>query len=487
MKNLARNGWMVLRVALRAAIWKSTPQERLACSLGHLLAWCGVLVAVWLVVDFLRAHGDPSAFNPYGLNALVAWLAVSLTLGALFVRPDRRLSYLTVSTALSVILEIVFGSALWFATPYLTDFAGDSWWLSMANWFGVLMLYGVWWIGAVAKILDSVQPDRAPQWRRATAMWGALLVALAAVPHYPVFVGQDFKNYGANAWEYTRAALTPQQPEPESRPRIDIAKAELAQPALVAAMTATLAPQRPGRTDVYAIGVAGWAPQDVFIKELKGALDIVDRNMPIKGRAALLINNADSVADIPIANRQNFAAVVHAVAQRMNKDEDVLFLFMTSHGSPRGVALLLPGSVNTTLSPEDVAAVLDREGIKNRVVVVSSCFAGVFIKPLANDDTIVLTAADDSHTSFGCSDDRDWTYFGEALFARSLTPGKPLDAAFAEAKTLIGEWETEQKITPSNPQAHFGAHLLERLASVQHARAAQLGETEAQTDGAAKR
>ena len=426
MKNLARNAWSVLRIALRATIWKSTPHERLECSFGHLLAWCGALVVAWLVLDFLRAHADPAAFTPYGLNALAAWLAISLTVGALFVRPDRRLTYLTISTALSVLLEIFFGGFFLWAGPYLGAFAGDSWWLGMANWFGVLMLYGVWWIGAVAKILDSVQPDRAPQLRRAAAMWAAMLAAMAVVPHYPVFVGRDFSTYGANVWEYTRAALTPPRQESDERPRIDIAKAELAQPALVEAMTATLAPERPGRTDIYAIGVAGWAPQDVFLKELKGALDIVDRNMPIKDRVALLINNANSVADMPLANRQNFAAVVHAVAKRMNKDEDVLFLFMTSHGSPRGLALVLPGSIDATLSPKDVATVLDREGIKNRVVVVSSCYAGVFIKPLANDDTIVLTAADDHSTSFGCSDDRDWTYFGEALFARSLTPGKNL-------------------------------------------------------------
>lgn len=60
----------------------------------------------WLVLDFLRAHADPAAFTPYGLNALVAWPAISLTVGALFVRPDRRLTYLTISTALSVLLEI---------------------------------------------------------------------------------------------------------------------------------------------------------------------------------------------------------------------------------------------------------------------------------------------------------------------------------------------------------------------------------------------
>ena len=120
--------------------------------------------------------------------------------------------------------------------------------------------------------------------------------------------------------------------------------------------------------------------------------------------------------------RVNFAAAVRAIARVMDRQEDVLVLFLTSHGSTDGIALRLPGLVSNGLAPEDVAAVLDREGIRNRIVVVSACYSGVFVKPLANDNTIVLTAADDKSTSFGCSSEREWTYFGDAFFNQHLKP-----------------------------------------------------------------
>ena len=71
------------------------------------------------------------------------------------------------------------------------------------------------------------------------------------------------------------------------------------------------------------------------------------------------------------------------------------------------------------MTPQEVAAVLDREGIKNRVVIVSACYSGTFVPPLANDNTIVLTAADAKSTSFGCAPERDWTYFGDAFSAKA--------------------------------------------------------------------
>jgi hypothetical protein len=357
--------------------------------------------------------------------------------------------------------------------PYLQSMIGVSWGRWLAVWFAMLFLYGVWWIGAIMKVIESLDGARPPLLRRAIAMWCAVLAAFALVPHYPVFVGRDFRIGTANAWEFVLASLGHDR-EPAKGDGVDLAKAELAQPYLIDAMITQLPPERPGRTDIYVVGLAGFAQQDVFHKEMTSALAIIDRNLPIEGRAALLINNPKSLAEVPLANRQNFAAMVQAVARRMNKDEDVLFLFMTSHGPPDGVALSFPGSVNAMLSPQDVAAVLDREGIKNRIVVVSACYSGVLVKPLADDNTIVLTAADENSPSFGCSDDRDWTYFGEALFSHSLTPGKDLRTAFHDAKSLIGKWEAEQNLPASNPQAHFGDRLLGRLSSMHVARAAQL-------------
>ena len=139
---------------------------------------------------------------------------------------------------------------------------------------------------------------------------------------------------------------------------------------------------------------------------------------------------------MPLADPRNFAAAVHAIGGVMNKEQDVLVLFMTSHGEQTGFALQVPGKT-IELTPQQVAAALDGEGIKNRVVIVSACFAGIFVPPLANDNTIVLTAADAKNTSFGCAPERDWTYFGDAFFRQSLHPGADFANAFDHARVLI--------------------------------------------------
>jgi len=147
----------------------------------------------------------------------------------------------------------------------------------------------------------------------------------------------------------------------------------------------------------------------------------------------------------------------------MDKDEDILVLLMTSHGSNHGFMLQVPGAT-TELTPQEVTSALDGAGIKNRVVIVSACYAGIFLPPLANDTTIVMTAADAKNTSFGCAPERDWTYFGDAFFRQSLHPGADFENAFDHARILIQGWELMDHAQPSNPQGHFGPALVEKLA-----------------------
>jgi len=78
----------------------------------------------------------------------------------------------------------------------------------------------------------------------------------------------------------------------------------------------------------------------------------------------------------------------------MNKSEDVLLLFHDLARQQQRHRAAVPGGGAAVLSAQDVKASLDKEGIKNRVVIVSACFGGVFVLPLASEDSIVLTAAD---------------------------------------------------------------------------------------------
>jgi hypothetical protein len=281
-----------------------------------------------------------------------------------------------------------------------------------------------------------------------------------AMPHTPVFVPPNFDPRTANWWETVYAA---HRAESKPAPSGEIAQIEKMQPKLLQEQFAHLASSRQGEVAIYTLALAGWADQDVFVKEVDGALDAIASVLPIKARTVRLINRRDTAKTIPLANFANLAAAVRGIGNIMDKEKDVLILFMTSHGEQTGFALQLPGGT-VELTPQQVAAALNGEGIKNRVVIVSACYSGIFLPPLANDNTIVITAADAKHTSFGCAPGRDWTYFGDAFFHHSLHPGADFENAFDHARVLIHGWEMMDRVMPSNPQGSFGPALVAKLA-----------------------
>ena len=96
--------WSVYRLAARAALWRTTPNAALV-DLPILLGWTALLAAVRIGLQFLDTRMSGS-FNPYGLNALAAVLAIELAVAGLFVRPGGRVTALAAMFALSVFADI---------------------------------------------------------------------------------------------------------------------------------------------------------------------------------------------------------------------------------------------------------------------------------------------------------------------------------------------------------------------------------------------
>jgi hypothetical protein len=152
----------------------------------------------------------------------------------------------------------------------------------------------------------------------------------------------------------------------------------------------------------------------------------------------------------------------------MHLDRDVLFLSISSHGSD-DPAIAISNSqlpLEDSLTVEDLVTALSESGIKWRVIIISACYAGGFIEPLSDSRTIVITAAAADRTSFGCSNDRDLTYFGEAFYRDALPAAGSLRDAFEKAKAAIAARERREHDTPSRPQAYFGAEMQAKLASM---------------------
>jgi hypothetical protein len=449
---------LVLKLACRAGIWRTARLTRLV-GLPCLLGWLASLGVLRLLFQLIEA-GSGAGFNPYGLNALVAWLALEAAVAALFVPPAARSTALSAMAAITIAGGAAF-EAVKFGAPFIPASAiADQFWRERAVPLALLACISVWWVGAAAAILRSFSPQpRLVAFGRMAGLWLALLAVTIAMPHAPIFVPRDFDIHDANWWEMLAARRsTSPEANGQSSPNAQ------GQDALLAGEAADLAPTVKGATNIYALGIAGWADQDVFLKELDGGLAAMGNVLPFHGRKLRLINDRTTAERLPLATDRNFIAAVQAIGKVMNKSDDVLLLLMTSHGEHTGFALKTPNQTASELTPQFVAATLNNEGIKNRIVIVSACFSGVFVPPLANDDTIVLTAADAENTSFGCAPERDWTYFGDAFFRQSVRRGRDLQQAFDNARVLISGWEMMDRARPSNPQAHFGPALVARLA-----------------------
>ena len=223
---------------------------------------------------------------------------------------------------------------------------------------------------------------------------------------------------------------------------------------------------------VYFLGFAGFGEERVFAEEIKLAAHNVGEKYGSAQRTVLLLNDRRDLVTYPLASASSLRYALSRLATVMNPEEDVLFLVLSSHGSRDAtIDVSNVGMTPQGLGAATLAELLDESGIRWKVIVVSACFSGTFVKPLADDHTIVITAAARNRASFGCSDTRHLTYFGEAFFKDALPYSTYLRVAFDAARKEIRRREKDEGITPSNPQGSFGPLMEEKLRTIEHLRA----------------
>jgi hypothetical protein len=179
------------------------------------------------------------------------------------------------------------------------------------------------------------------------------------------------------------------------------------------------------------------------------------------GHAVTLVNNYHSAMEYPLASVTSLRETLRRMSGLMDKDDDILFLFITSHGLQDHSILLdfWPLQFNP-LNPQVLRQVLDESAIKWRVVVVSACYSGGFIDSVRDENTIVITASAPDRSSFGCGDEEDWTYFGRAFFDEALRHENDLTAAFEEARRIVALREAEEKVdVASEPMIAAGSAM----------------------------
>lgn len=240
------------------------------------------------------------------------------------------------------------------------------------------------------------------------------------------------------------------------------------QPPLLAQRLQEVQPQRAGIVDLYAIGFAPYAHEDVFRRESDMVTSVMAQRFDATGRTLQLVNHVDTAEQWPWATPLNLQRAIQHIASVMDREEDVLFLHLTSHGARDGelAAAFWPLNV-ASVTPAQLKTWLDEAGIRHRVISISACYSGSWLAPLAGEDTLVVTAADADHTSYGCGRLSELTFFGRAMYDEQLRNSTlSFEDAHAAARTVIKEREEEAGKDDgySNPQISVGSAIRERLA-----------------------
>ena len=236
------------------------------------------------------------------------------------------------------------------------------------------------------------------------------------------------------------------------------------QPELLDVAWAKLSDNDPQKIELYFVGVAGYAEQDVFLKEVEYIQQQMTQKYSRENHSLLLVNNTDTSDRFPLVTHVSLRQSLLEVAKRMDAEQDILFLYLTSHGSQdHKFSLTLPGLKIQDLSAEQLGEIIAEVPLKWKVIVVSACFSGGFIEPLKTESTLVMTAAAKTKTSFGCSDDSDMTYFAKAFFKEALPEANSFEEAFHAASEIVSQWEQDEELDASEPQIYIGEAIATQL------------------------
>ena len=434
------------------------PVSRLAfrIDLLQLLLLLVVSASIDLGVDWLR-YGANGYFTWFGLgNEIFGAGILLLTAAVLALAFGQRAFVLALPVLLLSgfpvlqILRVVPGAAF-DATP--------AWEIHWAVFEAVMIL----WAFALAtrSVALALAPRGPGRWWRAMA-GGLVLIA----PMW--FVAAISPN---DSWwkEPTALGADPRFPNPASEPVL------VAQQHLLDEALGDLEDERPLVTDLYFVGFAGDAREDVFRKDVLAAQRVMDERWGTEGRSLALINNPRTLLESPAATVTNLRETLNEIGAAIDAEQDVVMIYLASHGSRRHVLeVALPPLELAPLTAPALRGLLDAAGIKWRIVVVSACYSGGFIEALQDDNTLVLTASAADRASFGCGHRSDATFFGEALFQHGLAHSESLLAAFEAARGQVAEREKAGAFTPpSDPQIFVGPAMADKLRELDRGNAAR--------------
>ncbi|MDQ6917617.1 MAG: C13 family peptidase [Pseudomonadota bacterium] len=443
LRDLGRNLWS----GALLDFGQSVSKLRFRIGIGPLLVLFALSAWLDLAVDTIRREPG-STFVLTGLVSEGFYGALLMLFAALLALIFRQPS---LALALPVIL------------------LSGEWPLQLARMFSALALGGSFdWSG------PALRADQLIFFWSLFWLWRSAAVSLD--PKYPHFVLRSLAAavlLSAPLW--FASSLLPEIAWWEAPAKEPARDARFPSPASEAVLSAQqeifdkaiddLEDERRGVTDLYFVGFAPYAQEDVFRKDMDVARGLFDERFDTRGRSIVLINNPRTVLEAPLATVTNLRATLKEIGATIDRDDDVVMVYLESHGGrDHRLAVEFPPLELDQLTPQLLREALDDAGIKWRIVIVSACYSGGYVEPLKDEYTLILTASAADRTSFGCGTESNATYFADAMFQHALRFEDSFVKAFAQARERIAQREQEQKMTPpSDPQIFVGDEMATKL------------------------
>jgi Peptidase C13 family len=433
-RNLLAGARLALFLPVRALDFRLSVAQYAALVLTSL--------AFWLAGGMLRqgfpGHLDSAAFA-VALAQIPLVLAACFLAARLFREPQLALAFAVLSVATDPVFEVV-GAAVQLAS----DFDAFAPYAEAANW-----IFLVWSFAVLVRTQLVLTGWRGRRSVAALALFAVLLAGLIA-------------------WFPRTELWAPDDEDAEAGPSVLQEEIFHRQGMLLDEQVAALRPERPGIADLYFLGVAADGGQDTFYKELMSVKELLEDRFDVAGRSIVLVNNPATLKELPIASVSNLRAALEGLGRTIDAERDVVLLHITTHGSSdHRLYFNMPPLELDQLTPTALARMLADSGIKWKVIVISACYAGGYIESLKDDNTLIITASDATHTSFGCSADSDFTWFSQAYYDDALRETRSFTEAFEMAKETVVEREQSEGYAPSNPQMFLGRAMRAKLAELE--------------------
>ncbi|HCK30698.1 MAG TPA: peptidase C13 family protein [Acinetobacter ursingii] len=401
-------------------------------SIFQLLVW-GVLGGAANTLFSWLVAGQDGQFNSQGLVSYALWPFLALIVGIFLSQRTNNARLMLVPAILWLVLDTNIALLQSFI-----QFLGQLDYLPYITYDYLPTLFMVLFVWqSLAVVWVFARELKWPWWERALIMIATLVTLVVwqgSVRSQPIWKVEDVAPTFTEDAFYAQSRLLNQSLE-------QIQYGEFAQ------------------SHWYFLGVAGASYQDVFKSEIMRIKEQFDTRFGTFGRSMMLINNPDTRTEVPIASQTSIGAALRRMGQQMNKESDVLFLYMTSHGAPNEFEMENAPLDLHQVDPKWLRETLDKSGIRWRVIVISSCYSGSFIPALQSPDTLIITASAADRQSFGCTNEADYTYFGRALFDQAMRDQHTMKDAFKQAQDTVAKWESAQGFEPSEPQWVMGKNM----------------------------